>query len=247
MTTNSGLEIDYMSMNDSADGMVVLMSNALVQGREERGVPAFHRWSWASSWPNCHVLAIADPALKGNPVPDGAWYLDTQHDTIRAVGEVVASVAEDRGLSLENVVYYGSSLGGFGALCAAAVTHSRAVVEVPQIDVQNWFPGAIKKIEEHVLQGSIADLRERHPERVDVFERFRYEGHIPEFSIWTNESDKSFQDQLDLLSKARSDALRGGRRVEVVVSAATQGHQVLAKDVATELVAQMLDRGRDAV
>lgn len=243
-STSSGLDIDYLSMNDEADGMVVLMSNALVPGREDRRFPAFHRWSWASSWAGSHVLSVADPGLRDNPVPDGAWYLDAQHDTIHAIAETVAAEAEQRGIPLDRVVYYGSSLGGFGALCAAAVTHSHAVAEVPQIDFQRWFPGAIKKVEEHVIHGSIAQLRAAHPERVDVWERFRHEGHIPSFTILTNEHDKSFEDQLGLISSVRDHALYRKTRAELVITAATTGHQVLPKEFATRVVQEALHWSR---
>ncbi|QNN82266.1 hypothetical protein H3H54_14495 [Brachybacterium sp. Z12] len=232
-------------MNDQSDGMVVLMSNAVVPGREDRQFPAFHRWSWAMSWPDSHVLAIADPALRDNPALDGAWYLDATHDTIHAVAEVVAVEAEHRGIPLDRVIYYGSSLGGFAALCAASVTRCHAVVEVPQIDFQNWFPGAIKRVEEHVLQGSIMELRAQHPERVDVWERFLYEGHIPSFTILTNELDKSFQDQLELVSQVREHELYSHSRAEVVITAQARGHQVLVKDVATAIVREALDRTRE--
>lgn len=244
MTTSAGLDIDYLSMNDGTDGMVVLMSNALVPGREDRRFPAFHRWSWAMSWPDSHVLAISDPALRGNPIPDGAWYLDAKHDTIHAVAEVVAAEAEQRGIPMDRVVFYGSSLGGFGALCAAAVTRSHAVVEVPQIDFQHWFPGAIKKVEEHVLHGSILDLRAAHPERVDVWERFLHEGHIPSFTIVSNELDKSFQDQLELIGKVREHPLYEKTRAELVITGLARGHQVLPKDEATAIVQEALDRPR---
>lgn len=242
MTTSSGLDIDYMSMNDQTGSMVVLMSNALVPGREDRRFPAFHRWSWAAAWPDSHVLAFADPALRGNPVPDGAWYLDAQHDTIRAIAEAVAAEAEQREIPLDRVVYYGSSLGGFGALCAAAVTGSRAVVEVPQIDFRHWFPGAIKKVEEHVLGGPLSEFHAAHPERIDVWERFLHQGHFPAFTIVTNELDKSFADQLSLIGRVREHPRYDKTRAEVVITAATKGHQVLAKDVATGLVREALDR-----
>lgn len=241
-STSGGLDIDYLSMNDASDGMVVLMANALVPGREDRRFPAFHRWSWASSWPASLVLSVADPALRDNPVPDGAWYLDARHDTVHAIAETVAAEAEQRGIPLDRVVYYGSSLGGFGALCAAAVTRSHAVAEVPQIDFQHWFPGAIRKVEEHVLHGPVAALRASHPERVDVWARFLHEGHIPSFIILTNEHDRSFEDQLGLIALVRDHALYRKTRAELVITAATTGHQVLPKEVATRLVQEALDR-----
>ncbi|WP_161937893.1 hypothetical protein [Serinicoccus chungangensis] len=187
---------------------------------------------------------MADPALRGTPVPDGAWYLDAQHDTIHAIAETVGAEAERRGIPLHRVVYYGSSLGGFGALCAAAVTRSHAVAEVPQIDFQRWFPGAVRKVEEHVLHGSVAELRAAHPERVDVWERFRHEGHIPSFSIVTNELDRSFQDQLGLVTAVRDHELYRRTQADLVISALTSGHQVLPKEVATRVVQEALDRSR---
>lgn len=239
-TTSSGLDIDYLSLNDGNDGLIVFMSNALVPGREDRSVPAFHRWSWAASFPESRVLVFADPGLRKSPIPDGAWYLDPEHDTLGAIGEIVTEVAKENGVSLADVVYYGSSLGGYGALCAAAVTGSRAIVEVPQIDVGNWFPGAIKKIEDYVLGCSLDDLREKYPERVGVWERFLAQRCIPQFTILTNEADKCFDDQLALVGKVREDALGKGVRADVVITAATKGHQVLPKDEVTRRIREVM-------
>ncbi|MFC0675712.1 hypothetical protein [Brachybacterium hainanense] len=44
-TTPDGVVIEYLRMNDGTEGLVVIMSNALVPGREDRRFPAFHRWS----------------------------------------------------------------------------------------------------------------------------------------------------------------------------------------------------------
>lgn len=242
MTTSAGVDIDYLLMNEGTDALIVLMSNALVVGREDRRVPAFHRWSWAASWPNCTVISVADPGLRRRPILDGAWYLDAQHDVIRAIAEVAGSVAADRGINEKNVIFYGSSLGGFGALAAAAAAHGRAIAEVPQIDVARWFPGAVQKIETWVLRQSMAEFRLSHPERLDVWHRFEFEKHIPPFSILTNETDRSFDDQLALLGKVRKHSAYEGTTAELVVDARTEGHRVLMKDVMTARIADEVDR-----
>lgn len=154
----------------------------------------------------------------------------------------MASEVKRRGIPAHRVIYYGSSLGGYAALAAASAGHAHAIAEVPQIDFQNWFPGAVKKVEDHILGTPIEQFRAKHPERVDVWERFQFEGHIPSFTIYTNEADKSFSDQVALIGKVRESALYKGGNVELVITARTKGHQVLVKDVATKLVMEALAR-----
>ncbi|MFC0675711.1 hypothetical protein [Brachybacterium hainanense] len=134
------------------------------------------------------------------------------------------------------VIFYGSSLGGFGALCGASAAAAHAVAEVPQIDVRNWFPGAVKKIEDHIIHVPMDAYGARHPERVDVWSRFMVEASIPSFVILTNELDRSFQDQLSLIARVREHPRYAGEDAELVVTARTRGHQVLAKQQAVELI-----------
>lgn len=241
-TSGSGQSIDYLALNDGRDALIVLMSNALVVGREDRRFPAFHRWSWAKEWPNCTVLAIADPGLRRRPILDGAWYLDAEHDTIRGVAELAQAEAEKRGIPAQNLLFYGSSLGGFGALAAASAARGRALAEVPQIDVTKWFPGAIEKIETWVLRQPIADFRTSFGEQVDVWDRFLFEKHIPPFTILTNETDRSFSDQLELLGLVREHSLYRETQADLVISARTEGHRVQSKEIIVRMVAEEVAR-----
>lgn len=241
-TTGTGQSIDYLALNDGRDALIVLMANALVVGREDRRFPAFHRWSWATAWPNCTVLAIADPGLRRRPILDGAWYLDAEHDTIRAVAQLAQAEAEQRGIPPENLLFYGSSLGGYGAMAAASAAHGRALAEVPQIDVGKWFPGAIEKIETWILRQPITEFRKSYGERVDVWDRFLFERHIPPFTILTNEADRSFSDQLELINLVRGHALYRNTQADLVISALTKGHRVQSKESITRLVAEEVAR-----
>lgn len=226
------------------NSLVVLMPAALPPKRQHRDRPTFSRWRWAPEWPDSTVVAIADPSMLKAQALDGAWYVDPEADVIRAIADVVLTLAEERGIPREKIVFYGSSLGGFGALMAASTAKARAVAEVPQIALQNWFDVPVRAVETHLLDGMPLDeYTAIHPEQVHVWSRWMHEQYIPDHVIITNELDRSFQDCLELLGAARkSPLLRSGQQCELVVTAQCEGHEAAPREEISQRLHEALRR-----
>lgn len=228
LTGPSGLPVEALVHDvDDAHGLVVFLPGALSPTREDRAASVFHRWSWAGHLAGFSAMTLADPALGQDARLDGAWFIHPEIDVIREIAAVVLHHAEERGIPRERILFYGSSLGGFGALAAAAATRTRAVAEVPQIDFRHWLPGAVRAVETMILGTSVGQFRLAHPERVDVWSRFVFERHIPPFTILTNEKDRCFPQQLGLIGTVRDHPLYTSTRAELVVTAQTSEHQTL--------------------
>lgn len=243
MTSSSGVEVDVLLADQGhCDSMVVLMPAALPPMRADRLRPIFSRWKWAEEWPNSTVLAVADPSMRKAPELNGAWYIDPEADVIRAIADIAVQLATVRGISRERIVFYGSSLGGYGALMAASAARASAVAEVPQIAFKNWLPSAVAAVEKHILDGEpLADYTKKHAEQVHVWSRFVYEKHIPDFVILTNEKDRSYPDCLKVIGSLRKSALRrAGGTSDVVVMSETEGHVVLPRTQGAARVRAML-------
>lgn len=222
-----GLPAHYaITERAAAESMVVLMPAALASDRESNE-PVFHRWSWASAWPDSTVLAFADPTMQLHPQIAGAWYIHPEHDVIRAIVDCVSSVADSSGIDPSRIVFYGSSLGGFGALSAAALLPgARAVAEVPQVDVAHWIPSVVASIEQHVTGVPLEEYRRTRPEQISIPARFEAASWIPGFTIITNLGELSLGDQMDLIEYSRSSGLPKGGPSELVITTALDGHKV---------------------
>ena len=100
--------------------------------------------------PKHHVLALSDPALGLDDDIRGAWYLHPTDDLLEQMAASIRQQIERLGLTNEQVLFYGSSLGGFGSLSRASlIPGSSAIAEIPQIDVARWpSPGSIKVMDQ---------------------------------------------------------------------------------------------------
>lgn len=237
-TRLTGLPIRFVANDNwNASSILVLMPAALQADRSNRKMPVYARWSWHDSWPNSLVIAFADPAMQQNVELDGAWFLHPVHDVTQALADIVGEFADRSKVSREKIVFYGSSLGGFGALCCAShLVGARALADVPQIDIQNWIPKAIGKLERLVLQESLTEFRSRHPERISVTERFIYEAHIPAFKIISNLQEPSLKDQQRLIDWCSQSSLTKTGTQSIEMNAEVSGHRQTSRQGIVKLI-----------
>lgn len=234
-----GLPIYYVSTeHPEPDSMVVLMPGAQSSKRIDRRRRGYSRWSWHTAWPSSLVLAFADPVLQLAEELDGAWFVHRDHDVLASIAAIVSELATARSVPADPIVFYGSSLGGFGSLaCAAHLPGARAVVEVPQIDFALWHKKAVAAVEEHVIGGAVSGLREVHPERVYVPARFEFAGLVPPLTILSNSGDRHIVDQTRFIEWCEhTDLPRLGEQC-LVLSETVSGHTVLSRADALPYVA----------
>lgn len=235
----NGLVVDMnVATRHEAERMIVFLPGA--QGsKSPRRVPFFHRWTWHEDIPDMHVVALSDPSIATNEHILGGWFMHSELDLVAELAAIVGRIAAVLGVSPANVVFHGSSLGGFGAIgMAAHLRGALAISEIPQIDVQRWpVPSSIRRLEELVGQ-PLSEFRKAHPERVDALARFRYAGVVPPFTLVTNTTDMSYEEQLEFMEEVST--LGGECEVlgdqRLVVTDLAAGHKPLPKEAVVELL-----------
>lgn len=188
--------------------------------------------------PNQHVMALADPAMGLDESLFGAWFLHPKVDLLEEMAAVVQGQVERLNLENRQVLFYGSSLGGFGALgMASLLPGSSAISEIPQIDVPQWASqGAVRKLETKILGMPFEEFRLARPEMVDVRDRFRKSGLIPPFLLVTNESDFTLDLHKEFMGDVlASDLPRSGDQ-HMLLTRRASGHHALKRDLALSLV-----------
>lgn len=223
-----------------ATSLLVLMPSAVDRTSPFRH-PSYARWQWADLFPDCHVVALADPVMGAHPRLQGAWYMHPHADVLRAMAGVTAELADRFGAS--RILAYGSSLGGFGALgLAAMLPNAGAIAEVPQLDFGRWGPEAREDLQDYVLGCDLETHRARHPEQVSVRARFELEGRVPPYTIVTNVQEQGFAEQVEFhrwVSEERTAPLREGRH-ELRVVDDVLGHRPLGSARAAMLIQEHL-------
>lgn len=125
--------------------LYVLLSGA--RDLKTKAWPNFDRWSWAPLFPGS-VLCIADPtlALDTTRLRIG-WYAGTAtQDWTQSLADLVRQVSHTIGAFSSQVICYGSSAGGFGALALAArLGDATAVAINPQTDVLKYHVRPVRQ------------------------------------------------------------------------------------------------------
>lgn len=231
-----------VAVRADAHRMVVFLPGA--QGaNSQRRVPYFHRWTWHEDLDDVHVVALGDPAIALDERMRGGWFMHPELDLIVELASIVERIAHTLGVQPANITFHGSSLGGFGAIgLAAHLPGSAAIAEIPQIDVERWpVPSAIRLLEELIGQ-PLAEFRTKFPERVDALARVRYAKVVPPLLLITNESDASYDLQVEFIDALSTLSSECEVLVDqaLLVTETVSGHVPLPKDEILDLIRSSL-------
>lgn len=158
----------FLPKPTGADRLYVLFSGAA--DRTMFTPPVFQRWSWANHFPG-HCLYISDPTLlEGEDISLG-WYIGCpESEYFSWISTLVHTLADRMGVARQDIVFYGSSGGGFAALAALVRTPEAATVAInPQIRLTAFLGNSLRKILDTCYGGiSKAEFAERYPEKNSI-------------------------------------------------------------------------------
>lgn len=210
--------------------------------REELRAPIFHRWSWGDLLTEATTITISDPSLHRSKI-HGCWFLsgDLEVDYIDEMASFLSNLVRRVGISSRRTIFYGSSMGGFGALMLASKFDSAAAIaEVPQLNLVKYpHRSTLRSISSAILKGtSVNDFFIKSPHKLSVLDRFLKERRVPEFELITNSADEEFQNHLRFLEEVAS--LRGHVRsigeVRLTILPGASGHAPLSKTMGISLI-----------
>lgn len=227
-----GFPIHYaITPRTNPTSMVVLMPSALPRNRSNPERPHFTRWSWANYWPDSLVIAVSDPALAANRQLEAAWYLHPEYDFIAILADFVRDMATEANIPPNRITFYGSSLGGFGAIGVAAhLAGSKAIAEIPSIHIPSRITSHVARVGKLILGQSIFEFEKIHPERVGLIPRCEYAGHIPDLQLYTNPRDFYFSLQWDFFNWADASEFNQNAQIDLITTTRTSGHRQLEKE-----------------
>lgn len=186
---------DYYFSPRQSSTLLVFFPGALTANK--RYVPAFHRWSWAFQLPAYDVLGLSDPTLYLDEHLLGGWLQGKSVDWVltRSLSHLQAFQSLRK---YENIVFCGSSLGGFVALQAATLSvdnfmGARVMVyaENPQISLMKYWITRHMNLLASVCYGvrSLNDVSSQFHSRLDIVSLITSQNHIPRGLVVTKESD----------------------------------------------------------
>lgn len=134
--SHKGVDFDclFHRNRDNSDILYVILSGARTAGNSQ---PTFKRWSYYN-FMDGHMLNIDDPMCRIHKNLSLGWYYGTKTECYcDYLSEIVEEFAYENGITNNNIIFYGSSGGGYAALyCACKIPGSFAVAINPQINLR---------------------------------------------------------------------------------------------------------------
>ena len=168
--------------------LVVMLQGAI--DRTKIPLPIFQRWSWSEDI-EASVLILNDPTLFGNNFRIGWWQGKEEQYAIPSAGEFIKLVINKLGYSLKDLLFFGSSGGGFSALMMAGhLKGSMAIVNNPQTNILEYREGHVQPFLHTKFRGmSKKEAFDRYPTRFSVSELFKSMNYIPRIVYYQNVKD----------------------------------------------------------
>ena len=215
---------DYFFSRKGARKLLVFYPSALREGR--RRVPAFHRWTWAEQFADFDVLCVSDPTMHLHQEMLGGWLVGNKSTWV--LENVLKHIAKlQQSLGYEDVVFCGSSLGGFCAIQSGAMADSFGIsvgnggvyAENPQINLFTY------KFFSHIdLLGQVGfdapnreAVADEYAKRFNVIKTLEEYGHVPHGLVVIKESDAHhFSNQIPQLEGYLEIKKDTGLKIEVI-------------------------------
>lgn len=241
------LYFSFLRLIESSSSLVVFLPAALPGVSSNYNRPAFSRWTWGRTL-GVSTVAFDDPTLWKDALA-GGWFQGSVADFgIDSVAEIVLWLASKCNVKNENIIFYGSSLGGYASLMLAAkIKGSTAISEIPQTKLEDYiYVNHIRNLCKSVYgSDDVKAISEKFPERFSVIEQFIANNYLPNCVLiheLTDEPNGSTQFYPFLSALASSSKKMGWalERVHVRVFNDGKGHKALEIERALPIIQQAL-------
>lgn len=130
---------DFIFFPSSKQNLFVLCASAIIPGINP--VPNFYRWTWAvnNMFPG-NVIVVSDPTFYLDPELSAGWLVGTkEEDATLNFCEIVKAFIKVLKIPYRNIVFWGSSAGGFAAMQLCKYFPGSAAVAVnAQTDIYKF-------------------------------------------------------------------------------------------------------------
>lgn len=199
-------------------GAPLLVFGQGYQDRKQIQLPRFQRMDWAFKL-KYNVLIFNDPTLYLHDDCGIGWCLGTsEHYVLLRLKVIVEKVRDFLLLKNKNLLFYGSSAGGFSSLMLAShFESSSAFVNNPQTNVLKHKRGGVRSLLDLGFGGiSLAQAHALYGDRMSFIERLRQGAYIPRIYYLQNQLDEDhYRDQMLPLLAQLQERARASKPIDV--------------------------------
>lgn len=169
-----------ITLKDNSEKLLIIGSGALSPtSKHDRSRPYFNRHSWKF---NESTICYNDPTLYIDDDLLGPWGVGTIDDWyLEKIAMIIKEIAKNIHIKNENLLFYGSSSGGFcSLLLSTLIKDSYSLAEIPQFNLKtNWRKHYLLLIK-HCFNGlPEKEILERWSYRLKVIDLIKKEKYIP--------------------------------------------------------------------
>jgi hypothetical protein len=181
-----GVSFDFLiRLKENSEKLFVLASGAYDSNKFSP--PVFQRHSWMDKIEES-VIFFNDPTLYLGKINLGWGFGNEKRHFLEEVSEVLTKIFISCKIPNKNVLFYGSSAGGFmSILLAGFMKESKALVNNPQTIVNNYFASHVNRLFSVALPGyTAADILKQYSYRLNLIEFFKKVNYVPEIYYLQN-------------------------------------------------------------
>jgi len=182
-----------ITFNDFSKKLLIIGSGALPSNdnTHDRSRPLFNRHSW-----DFHESTIFynDPTLYIDDELLGPWCIGTINDWyLQNIAKIIEEIAKNRGIENKNLLFFGSSAGGFTSLLLSIlIKDSYSLAEIPQFNLKNNWRRHYLLLIKHCFKGlSENEVEEKWSHRLNAIDLIKKENYIPNTFLLLDYSVKS--------------------------------------------------------
>lgn len=174
-----------IKINKNSDKLLVMGSGAY--DYEKIKPPVFQRLSWINEF-DSSVIYYNDPTLYEGNISLGWGYGNEHIYYLEDIKDILSILSEMNSINNENIVFYGSSGGGFMSMILATLTKgSRAIVNNPQTNVLKYHEKHKDKLFDVIYKGKISEeIINKNLHRLSVIETIKKEKYVPKILYLQN-------------------------------------------------------------
>ena len=221
------VHFEFLINHKEESNKAVIWGTGVVNKKVTTSIPIFSRATWMNNI-NYTSIYYFDPTLYVNDEITLGWGYGTNDNWyLEKIAYLINYILDKQNIDRKNILFYGSSGGGFIAIMLATMFHSKCAVVNPQFIVENYIEKGNTTITiERLRKYCLKENENLLPERINVVELMKKENYIPQIHLSQNiQAEKDITTQLNpFLQELSYSGLDCTDRIKIELYYDEKGH-----------------------
>lgn len=233
-----------LNLKENCDKLIVFGPSAypITEPRDEFR-PRFDRWSWNFKYSTIHYN---DPTSYLSKDMRAGWGIGTNDDWyLEKISKIISIISNKLNVLNKDILFFGSSQGGFMSIALSIlIKDSKALADIPQLDVHKYWPIHWKYLKEYsFLEDDDSVIFKDYGYRVKIIDLIKREEYIPKIILILDFSvliDVESQ-YIPFLKQLKNLAFNYHDFIKIIIGNKNQGHTPLYKDYIIPIIYYVLE------